>query len=237
MVHHCKIVQFSQQMLPSQPTITTKAQEEGYRWSGTCGETKEVKSQEERLERARKISGGDEKEEWNKLASFSNNPQLKKPKEQPQESRRPHGTKEPKPRETSPGSKNQQPMREPRSQCSETATPHEFKTNIHPRSTRYPWTKQPMAADKDPSVSSEGLEVGQQKERAADVKVGTWGLWKKDRRQGWWNLADEGSWDNRTWLSWGWSKQWRTPGQQEEGAAVLKNWWREEQPPKAVGKG
>ncbi|KAL0921554.1 hypothetical protein M5K25_008637 [Dendrobium thyrsiflorum] len=25
-------------------------------------------------------------------------------------------------------------------------------TNIHPRSTRYPWTKQPMAADKDPSV-------------------------------------------------------------------------------------
>ncbi|KAL0928798.1 hypothetical protein M5K25_000721 [Dendrobium thyrsiflorum] len=26
------------------------------------------------------------------------------------------------------------------------------KTNIHPRSTRYPWTKQPMATDKDPSV-------------------------------------------------------------------------------------
>ncbi|KAL0910376.1 hypothetical protein M5K25_021352 [Dendrobium thyrsiflorum] len=26
-------------------------------------------------------------------------------------------------------------------------------TNIHPSSTRYPWTKQPMAADKDPSVS------------------------------------------------------------------------------------
>ncbi|KAL0915899.1 hypothetical protein M5K25_013366 [Dendrobium thyrsiflorum] len=25
--------------------------------------------------------------------------------------------------------------------------------NTHPRSTRYPWTKQPMAADKDPSVS------------------------------------------------------------------------------------
>ncbi|KAL0922596.1 hypothetical protein M5K25_006592 [Dendrobium thyrsiflorum] len=25
--------------------------------------------------------------------------------------------------------------------------------NIQPRSTRYPWTKQPMAADKDPSVS------------------------------------------------------------------------------------
>ncbi|KAL0917620.1 hypothetical protein M5K25_012694 [Dendrobium thyrsiflorum] len=25
-------------------------------------------------------------------------------------------------------------------------------TNIHPRSIRYPWTKQPMAADKDPSI-------------------------------------------------------------------------------------
>ncbi|KAL0911688.1 hypothetical protein M5K25_019843 [Dendrobium thyrsiflorum] len=28
--------------------------------------------------------------------------------------------------------------------------------NIQPRSTRYPWTKQPMAADKDPSVRGRG---------------------------------------------------------------------------------
>ncbi|PKU66061.1 hypothetical protein MA16_Dca017382 [Dendrobium catenatum] len=47
MIHHCKIVQFFQQMLQSQPTNTTKAREEGYIWSGTCGETKEVRSQDE----------------------------------------------------------------------------------------------------------------------------------------------------------------------------------------------
>jgi len=34
-------------MLQSQPINITKAQEEEYRWSGTCGETKEVRSREE----------------------------------------------------------------------------------------------------------------------------------------------------------------------------------------------
>ncbi|KAL0927861.1 hypothetical protein M5K25_002078 [Dendrobium thyrsiflorum] len=43
--------------------------------------------------------------------------------------------------------------------------------NIHPRSTRYPWTKQPMAADKDPSVRLR-MKEGDTRAASSDVEEG-----------------------------------------------------------------
>ncbi|KAL0915975.1 hypothetical protein M5K25_013448 [Dendrobium thyrsiflorum] len=49
-------------------------------------------------------------------------------------------------------------------------------TNIQPRSTRYPWTKQPMAADKDPSVRKCGRRPGREFSEPTDFWRLRWGL-------------------------------------------------------------